>query len=93
MRGCSLGLLLLGFGREYHDALVDTHLLADVYIELIGGKQTSLELSTKNKINYDNNLEGLINYSNKEQIIEKAKTKDFFDNPKSERTKKNLERI
>ena len=57
--------------REYHGALVDTHLLADVYIELIGGKQTSLELNTNNKINYDNNLEGLINHSNKEQINER----------------------
>ena len=60
--------------REFHGALVDTHLLADVYIELIGGKQTSLELGTKNKINYDNNLEGLINYSNKEKINERQFT-------------------
>ncbi len=60
--------------REYHGALVDTHLLADVYIELIGGKQTSLELSTKNKINYDNNLESLINHSNKERINERQFT-------------------
>ncbi|MAC62124.1 MAG: DNA polymerase III subunit epsilon [SAR116 cluster bacterium] len=57
--------------REYHGALVDTHLLADVYIELIGGKQTTLELSTKNKINHNNSLENLINKSNKEHINER----------------------
>ena len=57
--------------REYHGALVDTHLLADVYIELIGGKQISLELSTKSKINYDNNLKGLTNYLDKEHINER----------------------
>jgi DNA polymerase-3 subunit epsilon len=57
--------------REYHGALVDTHLLAEVYIELIGGKQTSLELSTKSKINNGNNLESLINSSNKKHISER----------------------
>tara|TARA_B100000902_G_C27115077_1_gene815658 strand:+ start:170 stop:865 length:696 start_codon:yes stop_codon:yes gene_type:complete len=54
--------------REYHGALIDTHLLAEVYIELIGGKQTSLELSTKSKINNGNNLEGIAYNSNKEKI-------------------------
>ena len=64
--------------REYHGALVDTHLLADVYIELIGGKQTSLDLITKRKINNDNNLEGLKNYLDKEHINERQ----FFPNKK-----------
>ncbi len=57
--------------REYHGALVDTHLLADVYIELIGGKQTSLNLITKSKINNDNNLEDLKNHLDKKQINER----------------------
>ena len=54
--------------REYHGALVDTHLLAEVYIELIGGKQISFELGTKSKINNDNNLKLLIDDSTKEKI-------------------------
>ena len=31
--------------RTLHGALLDCHLLAEVYLELMGGKQTSLELS------------------------------------------------
>ena len=33
-------------GREKHGALLDSELLAEVYIELIGGRQTSLGLDT-----------------------------------------------
>ena len=33
--------------RELHGALVDAALLADVYIELIGGKEPTLSLSAK----------------------------------------------
>lgn len=64
--------------REYHGALVDTHLLANVYIELIGGKQTSFELGTKSKTNNDNNLSGLTNYSSKLYIDER----EFLPNRK-----------
>lgn len=32
--------------RTFHGALLDSQLLADVYIELLGGRQTSLELVT-----------------------------------------------
>jgi DNA polymerase III subunit epsilon len=32
-------------GRTYHGALLDAQLLADVYLELLGGRQTGLELS------------------------------------------------
>ncbi len=43
--------------RKLHGALLDTELLAEVYIELLGGKQTSLGLSvqsaTENKNNDD----------------------------------------
>lgn len=34
--------------RKLHGALLDTELLAEVYIELLGGKQTSLGLSIQN---------------------------------------------
>ena len=33
--------------RSFHGALLDAHLLASVYLELVGGKQQGLELSTK----------------------------------------------
>ena len=35
--------------RSYHGALLDSQLLASVYLELRGGKQFSMELSTTNK--------------------------------------------
>ena len=35
--------------RDKHGALLDANLLVDVYIELIGGKQTSFVLSNKSK--------------------------------------------
>ncbi len=37
--------------RKLHGALLDCHLLAMVYLELLGGKQTSLNLSEFNKKN------------------------------------------
>ena len=33
--------------RSFHGALLDAHLLASVYLELVGGKQRGLELSAK----------------------------------------------
>ena len=33
--------------RSFHGALLDAHLLASVYLELVGGKQRGFELSTK----------------------------------------------
>jgi len=36
--------------REKHGALLDSELLAEVYIELLGGKQASLELANSNDI-------------------------------------------
>ena len=36
-------------GREKHDAMTDCHLLAKVYLELIGGKQRKFQFSNKNK--------------------------------------------
>ena len=40
--------------RDLHGALLDSHLLADVYLELIGGKQISMNLSS-NEDNKKNN--------------------------------------
>ena len=36
-------------GREKHDAMTDCHLLAKVYLELIGGKQRKFKFSNNNK--------------------------------------------
>lgn len=35
--------------RDLHGALLDSELLADVYIELMGGRQRGLDLTTENK--------------------------------------------
>ncbi|WP_439272980.1 DNA polymerase III subunit epsilon [Pseudochrobactrum sp. HB0163] len=47
--------------RKLHGALLDTELLAEVYIELLGGRQTSLGLSVEtagqNKNNADQHVE------------------------------------
>ena len=40
--------------RSLHGALLDSELLAEVYLELVGGKEPDLELST-NKLKKDNN--------------------------------------
>ena len=37
--------------RKLHGALLDCHLLAEVYLELLGGKQTSFDLSEPTKNN------------------------------------------
>ena len=37
--------------RTFHGALLDCQLLAEVYLELLGGKQTSLELSRTHALN------------------------------------------
>ena len=45
--------------RKLHGALLDTQLLAEVYLELIGGKQISMNLSPSNEKN--NNVSSNIN--------------------------------
>ena len=42
--------------RSFHGALLDSELLAEVYLELVGGKEPDLELST-NTIKKDNNTQ------------------------------------
>ena len=44
--------------RTLHGALLDSEILAEVYLELVGGKEPDLELSTTKTIrneNYENN--------------------------------------
>lgn len=45
--------------RSLHGALLDSELLAEVYLELVGGKEPDLELST-NTIKKDNNSQNKI---------------------------------
>lgn len=51
--------------RTKHGALLDSELLAEVYIELLGGKQTNLELETLNAQNEDVGIEGALYSSDK----------------------------
>ena len=48
--------------RQLHGALLDARLLADVYLELIGGRQTDLELAGTNtsSVNSSNGLKSTI---------------------------------
>ena len=52
--------------RDLHGALLDSRLLAEVYLELKGGKQFSMNLSKNNNLSFDNN-------TNKEKIKPKLK--------------------
>ena len=49
--------------RSFHGALLDSHLLASVYLELKGGKQFSIQLDTKMK----KKEKGLVSNTNKEK--------------------------
>jgi len=44
--------------RTFHGALLDSEILAEVYIELIGGKQTALGLSINDTSGHDDRSEG-----------------------------------
>ncbi len=50
--------------RDKHGALLDANLLVDVYIELIGGKQTSFVLSNKSK-SFDHKKENIKKFSHR----------------------------
>jgi len=52
--------------RSFHGALLDSQLLASVYLELKGGKQFSMELDSKSNLNEGH----LINNINKEKTKE-----------------------
>tara|TARA_A100001015_G_scaffold87202_1_gene96935 strand:+ start:4307 stop:5002 length:696 start_codon:yes stop_codon:yes gene_type:complete len=60
--------------RDYHGALVDTLLLADVYVELIGGRQTTL-IFNKND-NIDNSNHQRTNLKTK-QLEKKLEIRNF----------------
>ena len=56
--------------RKIHGALLDSQLLAEVYLELLGGKQISMNLSTPNYKNKSTTL----NINKSELIFTKLKT-------------------
>lgn len=56
-------------GREKHDAMTDCHLLAKVYLELIGGKQRKFKFSNKNKdLNLSNKHSSDVNSTKLKEI-------------------------
>jgi len=64
--------------REIHGALKDAKLLALVYLELIGGKQTTLRFNSENDIDksFDNRyLLDINTFYNKRKILKKKNTK------------------
>ena len=69
--------------REIHGALKDAKLLALVYLELIGGKQTKLIFQDDNSIktNQVYNVSSNLNeyYKNKELIIKREFSKNLDD--------------
>jgi DNA polymerase-3 subunit epsilon len=44
-------------GRDYHGALLDSQLLADVYLELVGGRQHGLGLDSDSKSSTESTLD------------------------------------
>ena len=86
--------------RETHGALIDSMLLAEVYIELIGGKQTSLMFNETNTNSVDAKATFQIqnkkeNITIKERVFnpskeEKEKHKEFFETFKNPIWKKYL---
>ena len=61
--------------RKLHGALLDCHLLAGVYLELLGGKQTSLNLSEFKKNNTRSTNKSLANNNNINKVkITKGET-------------------
>ena len=59
--------------RSFHGALLDAHLLASVYLELVGGKQRGLELSIKEIANEviatDSNIRNPRNFAVKDEEL------------------------
>lgn len=65
---CNLDALCKRFGvdntsRTFHGALLDAQLLAEVYLELLGGKEPSLLLNSNNK--NDKKQDSMINFTKK----------------------------
>ena len=68
---CSLDALCKRYGvdnssRTYHGALLDAQLLAEVYLELLGGKEPSLLLDSKKQKQAENNVDINIKRQNRE---------------------------
>jgi len=66
--------------RKLHGALLDCHLLAEVYLELMGGKQTSLNLSEFNKNKASQIKKPMVNNKNINKIkLTKKETQSHKD--------------
>ena len=57
--------------RNYHGALVDTLLLAEVYVELIGGRQTTLIFNTNDNIDETNHRKANLRIKQLEKTLQR----------------------
>ncbi len=71
--------------RDLHGALLDSYILAQVYLELIGGSQPDFDLSDKNKhgnnINQNNSTNNSLAF-NRSQKVQNRLTKEELDSHK-----------
>ena len=71
--------------RDLHGALLDSYILAQVYLELIGGSQPDFDLSDKNKQGNNINQNHSTNISlafNRSQKVQNRLTKEELDSHK-----------
>tara|TARA_Y200000002_G_scaffold154853_1_gene128073 strand:- start:667 stop:1371 length:705 start_codon:yes stop_codon:yes gene_type:complete len=71
--------------RDLHGALLDSYILAQVYLELIGGSQPDFDLSDKNKQGNNINQNNSTNISlafNRSQKVQNRLTKEELDSHK-----------
>ncbi len=73
--------------RNYHGALIDTLLLAEVYIELIGGRQTTLTFNNDDNTNKTNHQRTSLKIKQLEKALEQ---RNFEPNEKELRKHKNF---
>ena len=61
-------------GREFHGALLDSELLAEVYLELLGGRQHGLGLSRDGDAQQDLNTAAISQHSAKERVFREPRS-------------------
>jgi len=69
-------------GREIHGALKDAKLLASVYLELIGGRQSKLNFEIMNDKTYTSDRDNLFNIDEYDKKLSLKREIDFKFNKK-----------
>ncbi|MFI3242539.1 MAG: DNA polymerase III subunit epsilon [Alphaproteobacteria bacterium] len=77
-----------GFDRSYHGALLDSQILAKVYLELIGGSAPTLEMETKETVK---EVKESVSFSNK--IFREARVFELSDAEKEAHEKLVAEKL